>query len=163
MSTQQRLSPSAVVPDAPRSLLAVTRYLMENSTIAERLLSLVQLRASQINGCGFCTVLHANEARDAGETNERLVALPSWREISWFSEREQIALEWTECLTKLTVCDISDELYERALTEFGERSLIELTLAVAGINAWNRLNVALRVAPNDTFREKQALARLTTA
>jgi AhpD family alkylhydroperoxidase len=163
MSTKPRLLPYAVLPDAPRALLAVTRYLIEDSTLDERLPALVQLRASQINGCGFCTVLHANEARDADETNERLVALPSWREIPWFSEREEIALEWTECLTKLAVCDISDELYERALTEFGERSLIELTLAVAGINAWNRVNGAFRVPPNNTFREKQALSGLTTA
>jgi alkylhydroperoxidase family enzyme len=107
-----------------------------------------------MNGCAFCTILHVNDARDAGESDDRLTAVAVWRDVPWFSERERIALEWTERLTDLAHSEIDDEFYERALKEFGERGLVDLTLAVATINAWNRLNVPFRVPPDPKFRSK---------
>lgn len=157
-NTKPRLRPYDVARDGINALITFARYGSQGSTIDENLANIVCLRASQINGCAFCAVLHANDARDAGETEDRLTALAVWRDTPWFSERERIALEWTERLTDLAHSEVDDDLYERAVAEFGERGLADLSIAVATINAWNRLNVPFRTPPDTKFRSKFALA-----
>jgi AhpD family alkylhydroperoxidase len=153
-----RLSHFAAAPEGVQALMAFSRYSAEGS-LDEKLLALIDLRASQMNGCAFCAVLHANDARDAGESEDRLTAVSVWRDTPWFSKRERIALEWTERLTDLVHSEIDDELYESALAEFGERGLTDLTIAVATVNAWNRLNVPFRTPPDPKFRSKSLAMR----
>jgi len=114
-----------------------------------KLLDLVRLRASQINGCAYCLDMHSKEARAGGETEQRLYGPDAWRETPYYSARERAALEWTEALTLVTQGHVPDDVYERVRQEFSEDELAHLSLAIVAINGWNRLNVAARTVPGD--------------
>src|SRR3954449_8893555 len=114
-----------------------------------KLLDLVRMRASQINGCAYCLDMHSKDARANGETEQRLYGLNAWRETPYYSARERAALEWTEALTLVTEGHVPDEVYERVRQEFSEDELAHLSLAIVAINGWNRLNVAARTVPGD--------------
>lgn len=129
-------------------LLAIEGYL-HGSSLGSRLLHLVKTRASQINGCALCLDMHTKDARAEGESEQRLYALNAWRETPFFDERERAALEWTEAVTLVAETHVPDEAYERVKQHFTEQELIELTLAITNINAWNRLNVAFRTVPGN--------------
>ena len=133
-------------PGAIKALSGLELYL-EKCGLERSLLHLLKLRASQINGCGFCIDLHTGEALTEGENPTRLHLLSVWRETPLFSEREQVALAWTEAVTLLTGGGPSDELYARALQQFTEEELVNLNLAVVAINGWNRFSVTFRVPP----------------
>ncbi|WP_321930383.1 carboxymuconolactone decarboxylase family protein [Paraburkholderia guartelaensis] len=120
---------------------------LKGSAIEESIRGLVSIRASQINGCGFCVDMHVKEARMHGERELRLHHLAIWRESTLFAPRERAALEWTDALTKLVEPGVSDEIYERVRTQFSEKELSDLTYEVMAINAWNRANVAFRTTP----------------
>jgi len=107
---------------------------------------LVKIRASQINGCAQCLVLHTQEARRQGETEMRLYLLNGWREAPHFTGRERAALAWTEALTILDH-HMSGEAYEQLAAEFTEPEQVALTLLIGVINTWNRINVGFRVSP----------------
>lgn len=113
------------------------------------LLELVKFRASQINGCAFCLDMHSKEARAAGEAEQRLHMLSAWRETSLYSERERAALAWAEAVTLLADTQVPDEVYEHAHAQFSDDELLDLTLAVASINSWNRLGVSARAEGGD--------------
>jgi AhpD family alkylhydroperoxidase len=117
------------------------------SGLEHTLLALVKMRASQINGCAFCLDMHSKDARAAGETEQRLYALNAWRETPFYSDRERAALEWTEALTLISTNHVEDELYERVRKYFSEDELMNLSLAVVTINAWNRLSISMRSVP----------------
>lgn len=119
----------------------------EGSTLEPALLELVKVRASQINGCGYCLDMHTKDARHAGETEQRLYLVSVWREAPMFSDRERAALAWTEVLTKLENQHIPDQVYEQARAQFSEDELVRLTLAVVAINGWNRFNIGFNVVP----------------
>ncbi|MDB5411514.1 MAG: alkylhydroperoxidase [Rhodospirillales bacterium] len=110
------------------------------------LLALVKMRASQINGCAYCLHMHSAEARKHGEREERLLLLDAWRESALYSERERAALAWTEALTRITDGHAPDEIYQAARREFSDADLVALSLAIAMINAWNRLAIGFRAA-----------------
>jgi AhpD family alkylhydroperoxidase len=110
------------------------------------LIELVKMRASQINGCAFCLDMHSRDARKAGESERRLYVLPAWRETSLFTPREQAALAWTEALTLITDGHASDADYALAKAEFSDAELVNLTLAITTINAWNRFAIGFRSA-----------------
>ena len=114
-----------------------------------KLLDLVRMRASQINGCAYCLDMHSKDARAAGETEQRLYGLDAWRETPYYSDRERAALEWTEALTLVSETHAPDDVYERVREQFSEDELVHLTLAVVAINGWNRLNIAARTVPGD--------------
>src|SRR3954453_23005413 len=114
-----------------------------------KLLHLVRMRASQINGCAYCLDMHSKDARAAGETEQRLYGPNAWRETPYYSARERAALQWTEALTLITEGHVPDEVYERVRQEFSEDELAHLSLAIVAINGWNRLNVAARTVPGD--------------
>jgi AhpD family alkylhydroperoxidase len=114
-----------------------------------KLLDLVRMRASQINGCAYCLDMHSKDARAAGETEQRLYGLNAWRETPYYSARERAALEWTEALTLVADTHVPDEVYERVREQFSEDELAHLSLAIVAINGWNRLNVAARTVPGD--------------
>lgn len=131
-------------PDVLRAMLGLNAA-YENSTLEPALLDLVKLRASQINGCGYCTDMHTKDARLEGETEQRLYLVSVWREAPLYSEREQAALAWTEAVTRLEGQHVPDEVYERARAQFSEEELVRLTLTVVAINGWNRFNIAFSV------------------
>ena len=113
----------------------------------QSLAHLVDIRASQLNGCAFCLDMHIKEARIHGERELRLHHVSIWRESNLFTAKERAAFEWTEALTKIGAHGVSDELFEAMLDHFTETELSDLTFRVAAINGWNRLNVAFRNPP----------------
>jgi AhpD family alkylhydroperoxidase len=119
----------------------------EGSTLEPALLELVKIRASQMNGCGFCLDMHTKEARHAGETEQRLYMVSVWREAPIYSEREKAALAWAEAVTKLENQQVPDQVYEQARAQFNEEELVRLTMAVVAINGWNRINCAFNTVP----------------
>jgi len=133
----------------PLMLLMDIESEIERSTLRARLLHLVKMRASQINGCAYCVDMHSKDARAEGESEQRLYALDAWAETPFFDKRERAALLWTEAVTRVSEDHVPDKVFEAVRGEFDDRELAYLTLAVATINAWNRLNVALRNAPGD--------------
>lgn len=124
-------------------LLAVNAAI-EAGGLDPKLLHLVEMRASQINGCAYCIDMHSKDARAIGETEQRLYSLDAWREAPFYSERERAALEWTEAVTLVAATRVPDEAYEKVRAHFSENEIKTLTLAVSMINVWNRFNVAFR-------------------
>jgi len=135
-------------PKLFQSLLAV-EGLIAASGLDSKLLHLLKMRASQINGCAYCLDMHAKDARAEGETEQRLYSLDAWRETPFYSDRERAALEWTEAVTLVASTHAPDEAYEAVRSQFSEDEIKTLTLAIAMINTWNRLNVAFRTVPGD--------------
>lgn len=115
--------------------------------LEESLMRLVEIRASQINGCGVCLDMHAKEARQAGETEERVLMLSAWRETTLYNEREKAALAWTETLTRLSEKGAPDDIYEAVQAQFSEEEQIALTLMIGVINSFNRIGVGFHVPP----------------
>jgi len=137
-----------VSPGIIQSMLGLERQ-VHQARFDSKLLDLVRMRASQINGCAYCLDMHSKDARANGETEQRLYGLEAWRETPYYSERERAALEWTEALTLVTETHVPDEVFERVREQFSEDELAHLSLAVVAINGWNRLNVAARTVPGD--------------
>lgn len=108
---------------------------------------LINIRASQLNGCAFCLDMHIKEATLHGERALRLHHIAAWRESDLFTPRERACLAWTEVLTQLPAHGVPDDLYERVRGQLSEQEIVDLTYAVMAINAWNRANVAFRTAP----------------
>jgi len=135
-------------PKLFQSLFAV-QATIEAGGLDPKLLHLVKMRASQINGCAYCIDMHTKDARAEGETEQRLYMLDAWREAPFYSDRERAALEWTEAVTLVATTHVPDEVYEAVRAQFSEDEIKTLTLAVAMINTWNRLNVAFRSVPGD--------------
>ena len=126
-------------------LVTLTANIHAAGRLEPPLIELMLMRVSQINGCAFCLDMHSKDARAAGETEQRLYLLPAWRETRLYSDRERIALAWAEELTELASHEaVSDALYAQASQHFDEAALVDLTLLVVNINAWNRINVAAR-------------------
>lgn len=151
---QQRLNYVKAAPAAIHAMRGVEEYVRQ-SGLEAGLLELVRLRASQINGCAYCIDMHTKDARATGESEQRLYALSAWRETPFYSEREQAALEWTECVTLISEGHAPDAVYERARAHFSEKELVDLTMAVIAINGWNRLAITFRSVPG----KYQALPR----
>jgi AhpD family alkylhydroperoxidase len=137
-----------VNPGVVKAMLGLERQVRQ-AGFDHRLLDLVRMRASQINGCAYCLDMHSKDARANGETEQRLYGLDAWRETPYYSERERAALEWTEALTLVSETRVPDEVYERVRKQFSEDELAHLSLAVVAINGWNRLNIAARTVPGD--------------
>ena len=142
---EQRLDYLKLAPEATRALYALEKYLA-GCGLEPSLRELVKLRASQINGCAFCIDMHTKDARAAGETEQRIYALNAWRETPFFTDRERAALAWAEAVTHIGN-GVHDHLYEEARLQFSEKELVDLTWAVASINAWNRIAISFRSVP----------------
>ncbi len=150
-----RLNYAGQAPEAYRAMSQLERA-VRSSGLEHSLLELIKIRASQINGCAFCLDMHTKDARVAGESEQRIYLLSVWREAdSFFSERERAALEWTESLTLVAQTHVPDEVYERVRPHFTDEELVNLTLAVATINAWNRFGVGFRSDPG-TYQPRQS-------
>jgi AhpD family alkylhydroperoxidase len=143
-----RMNLMNVNPGIIHAMLGLEKQVSKGG-LDNKLLDLVRMRASQINGCAYCLDMHSKDARTAGETEQRLYGLNAWRETPYYSARERAALEWTEALTLVTEGHVPDDVYERIRQEFSEDELAHLSLAIVAINGWNRLNVAARTVPGD--------------
>ncbi len=143
---QPRLKYSDLAPDGYRAMKGLEDY-VHSSGIEPLLLELVKLRSSQINGCAYCIDMHTKDARALGETEQRLYALSAWQETPFFTERERAALAWAEAVTRVGDSHVPDEVYEQARKHFGEKELVDLTLALVAINGWNRLAISFRSVP----------------
>lgn len=140
----KRINPYARM-DLIQPLIDYSKALPEVG-LEHSLVDLVKIRASQINGCAVCLVMHTQEARQMGETEMRIYLLDGWREAPHFTPRERAALAWTEALTKLDHAS-TDTAYDLVAAEFSEAEQVALTLAIGNINLWNRINVGFQVTP----------------
>jgi AhpD family alkylhydroperoxidase len=145
----QRLNPYTVVPDGVAALVGVENYL-QKCGLDHKLIALVKTRVSQINGCAYCLHMHTEEARKLGESEVRLHLLDAWHESSLYSARERAALAWAESLTNIAATHAPDQVYEEVRRQFSEKEVADLSIAIAMINAWNRLAIGVRsVHPAD--------------
>jgi len=151
-----RINYSKAAPEVLTAMLGLTKQVHE-SGLEENLVNLVTLRASQLNHCAYCVDMHWKDLRAAGESEQKLYMLNAWREWDGYTPRERAALEWTEAVTLLTEGFVPDVVYQTAREQFNERELSFLTLAVIGINGWNRLNVAFRT-PAGSYQPPQSVA-----
>jgi len=155
---EERIHYTKVSPGAYHAMLGLEHYLHECG-LEDSLIHLIKLRTSQINGCAYCLDMHWKDLRAIGESEQRLYSLEAWSETPFYSERERAALAWTEALTRVAETHVPDELYEQARKEFSEKELADLTLAVATINAWNRLSIAARTTPGTYQPVKRELKK----
>ena len=133
-------------PDAYRAMAGLEAF-VRRSGIEHPLLHLIKLRASQINGCAYCIDMHSKDARAAGETEQRLYGLGAWRESPCYTSRERAALVWTEAVTRVADGHVPDAAYDAVRSHFDEKERVDLTVAVAAINAWNRVAISFRSVP----------------
>lgn len=145
---KQRLNWAAKQNDGLAGMQQAEAWLKR--TLDHKLLTLVKMRASQINHCAYCLHMHSAEARKEGEREERLFLLNAWRESELYTERERAALAWTEALTHVSETQAPDADYDEVRRHFSEDEVIALTMAIAMINAWNRISVGFRAQhPNE--------------
>lgn len=142
----QRISFQELPNDWATGLFKTGGYL-KNCGIDQKLLDLLYYRASQINGCAMCLDMHFKEAIHRGETHQRLHGVIAWRETPYFDAKERAALAFTEALTNANQQDISDDIYDALTEHFTTAEITMLTLAVATVNAWNRINKTFRTVP----------------
>ncbi len=146
IAVETRITDRSALSNPIQALISLSPYL-ENSPVEKRILGLVEVRASQINGCALCLAMHTKSLLEEGERPDRLAVLSAWRDSGWFTEREQAALAWAEAVTTLEHQEVPDAVYEQASSQFSVAELADLTLATIIINGWNRLNVAFRNPP----------------
>lgn len=142
----QRLDFYNASPNAIKAMLGLEKRIGE-SGIEKPLVELVRLRASQINGCAYCIDLHTADARKGGEDDRRLATLSVWRETPFFSDRERAALAWTEAVTLVSQDHVPDDVWNAVRPHFEDAELVDLTLLISTINAWNRFAIAFRKTP----------------
>ena len=148
---ERRLEYAKVAPAALQPQVAMERY-VRGCGLEHSLLELVKLRASYMNGCAYCIDMHSKDARAEGETEQRIYAIPVWRETPFFTPRERAALAFTEAVTAIGQAGVPDDVYEEARTHFSEVELVNLTMAVIVINGWNRLSITFRTPPGSYTR-----------
>ena len=151
---KELLNFSKASPGAYAALRGVEAFVRECGLEAP-LLELVRMRASQVNRCAYCLDMHSKDARAAGETEQRLHALPAWREAPFYSERERAALAWTEAVTMLAEGPVPDELYRDLRQHFDEKEVVDLTMAIIAINGWNRLCAPFRSPPAGSYQPRK--------
>ena len=121
---------------------------LDSSSLDPLLRALVEIRVSQINGCVYCVDLHTEQARRLGETQQRLDMLPVWHEAPYFDKRERAALAWAEALTRVSETHAPDADYDCLCESFSEKEIVDLSIAIAVMNAWNRISVGFRRLPH---------------
>ena len=145
---QARIDFPKVAPDAYKAVLALETY-VRRSGISPSLLELIKIRSSQINGCAYCIDMHTKDARARGETEQRIYALDAWREAPFYTDRERAVLAYTEAVTLVHQGHVPDFVFAEVRKHFNETELVNLTLAIATINVWNRLAISFRSVPGE--------------
>jgi AhpD family alkylhydroperoxidase len=141
-----RLNAQKVAPEGVAAVVGLSKYL-DTSSIEPELRHLVELRVSQINGCAYCIDLHLGQLRELGVNQQKLDLLQVWREIPFYTDRENAALEWAEAVTLLADTDVPDEIYDGMMSIFSEKELFDLNMVVVTINAWNRIAIPFHQLP----------------
>jgi AhpD family alkylhydroperoxidase len=134
-----------LAPEGMKAMLALESYLAKCG-LDHKLLHMLKLRASQINGCAYCIDMHWKDARAAGETEQRLYTLDAWEESPFYDDKERAALEWVEALTRLEG-HVPDRVFDHVRSHFSEKEVVDLTFLGAVINAWNRIAISMRSVP----------------
>lgn len=127
-------------------MMGLEKY-VHQSGLEPSLIELIKVRASLINGCAYCLDMHSKVARSLGETEQRLYSVGLWREAPFYADRERAALAWTEAVTLVSVNQVPDDVYELVRKHFTDQELVDLTVAIVAINAWNRFAIAFRTVP----------------
>jgi AhpD family alkylhydroperoxidase len=140
---RERLAAFKLAPGAYEAVRGVETYI-RRCGLEQSLIELVDMRASQINGCAFCLDMHSKDARRGGETEQRLYLLNAWRDSPLYTDRERAALAWTEALTLVAETHAPDDVYDQVRAQFGEVELVNLTTLIGLINLWNRLMIGFR-------------------
>lgn len=138
----QRMNYYEIAPDAMKIMMEMEKY-TKKSSIDKKVRELIKIRASQINGCAFCINMHTTDAKKLGETEQRLFCISAWRECTFYSEDEKVALELTEHITLIPEKRVPDELYERVREHFDEKEYVDLVILINQINSWNRISIAM--------------------
>jgi len=150
---EPRLNYQTADPEAIKGMYQLEHY-VKTSGLDQKLVHLLKVRASQLNGCAFCLDMHTKDARALGETEQRLYTLDAWRETPFFTDQERAALAWTEALTNIQQGHAPDDVYEELKRHFPEKDIVSLTLAITTINAWNRISIGFRV-PAGSYQPRQ--------
>lgn len=143
---EQRINAFEKGQGAIKAMLGISAYLAK-SPVEKKLLHLIEYRVSQINGCAYCLDMHSKDLRHEGETEQRIYMVSAWDETPLYTPRERAALAYAEAMTNLGEGHVPDEIFAQVKNEFTNEELIDLTLAIATINAWNRINIAFRTTP----------------
>jgi len=143
---QQRIDVTKVSPAVYKAVSALQAY-VDQSGLDQKLRELIKIRASQINGCAYCLIMHTHEARKNGESDDRMHLLNAWREAPVFTDKERAALAWTDAVTLVAETHTPDDVFENLRKHFSEKEIVDLTAAVAAINTWNRLAISFRIPP----------------
>jgi AhpD family alkylhydroperoxidase len=143
MSGRMRLG--HVAPEGYQALMGLEKYVQ--ASVDDKLLNLVRLRASVLNGCAFCVDLHSHDLLKAGENTQRVMGVAVWREFPFFSSQERAALALTDAATHLVESGVPDEVWARAQEAFTEKEIADLILAIGVINLWNRIGVTTGMQP----------------
>jgi AhpD family alkylhydroperoxidase len=151
---EPRIDLTKFAQEAQKSLLALEKYLL-TSGLDHKLMHLLKMRASQINGCAYCIDMHSKDARALGETEQRLYELDAWRETPFYTDQERAALEWIEAITLVSETHVPDEAFDLVKKHFSDKEIVDLTILAALINTWNRLAISTRTVPG-TYKPKQA-------
>lgn len=141
-----RLDYNQTAPEGLQALLGVNEY-TQACSIDTRLKLLIELRVSQINGCAFCIDKHSQELRDQAENQQRLDCLSVWRETNFYNDKEQAALAWAEAVTRLPEGEVPEKFYQKMSLEYSEKEIVDLTIIIVMMNAWNRLAISLKQGP----------------
>ncbi len=142
----ERIKINVVRPQAYAPLYQLDKN-CRNSELSSTEFFLIEIRASQINGCAFCVQMHVKEAIEKGEKQYRIHALSQWEDTPFFTPEEAIILKMTEAITHISTQGLSDELYEKAVKSFGETKVADIIMTIVSINAWNRIGRATRLVP----------------
>src|SRR3954454_13323075 len=151
---EERLPYAKLAAEPIKAMYSLGGYLARCG-LEKSLIELVKIRASQINGCAYCIDMHTKDARAEGETEQRIYALDAWRETPFYSDKERAALALAEAVTLIREGHVPDAVFEEARTQFSEAEIVNLTLAIATINLWNRLAITLRSVPGEYQPAKQ--------
>ncbi len=154
---KERLNPQLASPEGYRAVMNLEKY--ARSSVEPKLLHLIKLRASILNGCAFCVDMHSADALAGGESARRLFAVSAWRESPFFTDEERAALALTDAVTQIAEAGVPDLVWEEARQHWSEKQLADLLLAIATINTWNRLSIALHKQPPPLTATDSAAAR----
>jgi len=138
----QRMNYYEIAPDAMKIMMEMEKY-TKKSSIERKLRELIKIRASQINGCAYCINMHTADAKKMGETEQRLYCISAWRECTFYSDAEKVALELTEHITLIPEKRVPNELYERVRKHVDEKAYVDLVILINQINSWNRISIAM--------------------
>lgn len=155
---QARISnPAMLLPEITQALMALGAAARKDYGVPEHTLSLMHLRASQINGCSVCVDMHARGLRNIKETDERLVSVAAWHDAPFFTEAERAALALTEAATRIADRSdpVPDEIWNEAARHYTEKELAVLTVHIAMINLWNRINVPTRQVAGEWLKSTE--------